>query len=161
MVDRTDHTPDSTDHTVGSADVAGEGASREPSEQLAEAFLPTVAATVTAAVVVSAIVGTGLTALIAAVGYLLVVPVAAFLHEPLVTMIRDDDPVDEQQAALDRLRDRYASGEIDEPEFERRLERLLETETVEDAAARGSQDVDRPRTTGTERGGTPSEAEER
>lgn len=36
----------------------------------------------------------------------------------------DDDP-------LATLRDRYARGEIDEVEFERRLERLLETEDIE------------------------------
>jgi uncharacterized membrane protein len=35
--------------------------------------------------------------------------------------------------ALEELRSRYARGEIDEAEFERRVERLLETET--DAAA--------------------------
>jgi uncharacterized membrane protein len=44
-----------------------------------------------------------------------------------------DGEVDEQQAALATLRDRYANGEIDEAEFERRVERLLETESVEDA----------------------------
>jgi uncharacterized protein YjbI with pentapeptide repeats len=44
-----------------------------------------------------------------------------------------DEEVDEQQAALATLRDRYANGEIDEAEFERRVERLLETESVADA----------------------------
>lgn len=42
---------------------------------------------------------------------------------------------DEQATALERLRERYASGEIDETEFERRVERLLETESVDDAEA--------------------------
>ena len=37
------------------------------------------------------------------------------------------------QEALETLRNRYARGEIDEAEFERRLEALLETESVEDA----------------------------
>lgn len=160
MGDRTDHAPDPADHTVDRADIAGEGESRGPREQLAEAFLPTVAVAVTAAVVVSAILGTGLTTLIAAVGYLLLVPLAAFLQEPLLTMVRDDDSADEEQAALDRLRDRYARGEIDELEFERRLERLLETETVEDAAARGSRDVDPDRAPGAERGEASPEAEQ-
>jgi hypothetical protein len=41
---------------------------------------------------------------------------------------RDDSPDDDP---LDTLRDRYARGEIDEIEFERRLERLLETEDVD------------------------------
>jgi uncharacterized membrane protein len=39
-------------------------------------------------------------------------------------------------AALDRLRDRYARGELSDEQFERKLETLLETETPEDARAR-------------------------
>ncbi len=35
--------------------------------------------------------------------------------------------------AMEALRGRYARGEIDEVEFERRVERLLRTETVADA----------------------------
>jgi hypothetical protein len=38
--------------------------------------------------------------------------------------------------ALETLRDRYARGEIDEAEFEARVERLLETETTTDARDR-------------------------
>jgi uncharacterized membrane protein len=38
-------------------------------------------------------------------------------------------------AALEALRDRYARGELDEDEFETRVERLLETESVADAEA--------------------------
>jgi len=41
----------------------------------------------------------------------------------------DDGP----QGALDELRSRYARGEMTEAEFESRLERLLETETVGNA----------------------------
>jgi hypothetical protein len=40
---------------------------------------------------------------------------------------------DQRDDALRTLRDRYARGELDDAAFERRLERLLETETVEDA----------------------------
>ncbi|MEA1931005.1 MAG: SHOCT domain-containing protein [Euryarchaeota archaeon] len=40
-----------------------------------------------------------------------------------------------EEEALETLRNRYARGEIDEAEFERRLEALLETESVEDAEA--------------------------
>ncbi len=45
------------------------------------------------------------------------------------------EPDDEDTAAaLDTLRDRYARGELTEEQFERKLERLLETDTVENAA---------------------------
>ena len=40
---------------------------------------------------------------------------------------------DEREEALATLREQYAAGKLDEEEFEARLERLLETETVADA----------------------------
>jgi uncharacterized membrane protein len=56
---------------------------------------------------------------------------------------RDRDPAAESDRdPLAELRRRYAEGEIDELEFERRLERLLETEDEAAAAAY----VDRRRT---------------
>lgn len=39
----------------------------------------------------------------------------------------------ETEDALETLRERYARGELSEEGFERRVERLLETESVEDA----------------------------
>ena len=48
---------------------------------------------------------------------------------------RSEPTGDETTAdALDSLRDRYARGELTDEQFERKLDRLLETETVEDAA---------------------------
>ncbi|WP_227357027.1 SHOCT domain-containing protein [Haladaptatus salinisoli] len=41
--------------------------------------------------------------------------------------------------ALETLRDRYARGELTDEQFERKLERLLETETVEDVEDRFSE----------------------
>lgn len=46
---------------------------------------------------------------------------------------RTEDGRDGQQAALETLRERYATGEIGEAEFERRVERLIGTESVADA----------------------------
>lgn len=45
--------------------------------------------------------------------------------------------------AMETLRERYAQGELSEAQFEAKLERLLETETLEDARVR----VDRSRRT--------------
>lgn len=43
------------------------------------------------------------------------------------------DTTTDAEAALHALREQYATGEIDELAFERRLERLLETESIADA----------------------------
>ncbi len=47
----------------------------------------------------------------------------------------DERGREETADALEQLRERYARDEIDEAEFERRVERLLETETVAEARA--------------------------
>jgi len=44
----------------------------------------------------------------------------------------DGERADEEQTPLARLRERYTNGEIDEAEFERRVEHLLETESLDD-----------------------------
>ena len=47
----------------------------------------------------------------------------------------DEDGVIEGNAdAIDRLRTRYAEGDLTDEQFERKLDKLLETETPEDAA---------------------------
>jgi len=45
---------------------------------------------------------------------------------PQSTVSTDDDPVE-------RLKQRYANGEIDEPTFERHLEFVMESESLDDA----------------------------
>jgi len=45
------------------------------------------------------------------------------------------EQADDEQTPLARLRERYTNGEIDEAEFERRVEHLLETESADDAEA--------------------------
>ncbi|SEO43967.1 Uncharacterized membrane protein [Halogranum amylolyticum] len=52
---------------------------------------------------------------------------------------------DERADALATLRARYARGELDEAEFERRLERLLETESVADASEHVARERERER----------------
>ena len=46
----------------------------------------------------------------------------------------DGSAVDDTADALERLRTRYANGDLTDEQFERKLDRLLETETPEDAA---------------------------
>ncbi|WP_293032701.1 SHOCT domain-containing protein [Natronococcus sp.] len=80
-------------------------------------------------------------------GYVVVVPMVALLFgdeddvrewwtEDEVDPESLDDPADEEPSAndaLERLRDRYAAGELTDDQFERKLDRLLETESLEDA----------------------------
>ena len=47
---------------------------------------------------------------------------------------RNDAPTGDTADALERLRTRYAEGDLTDEQFERKLDRLLETETPEDAA---------------------------
>ncbi|WP_144922020.1 SHOCT domain-containing protein [Halorubrum salsamenti] len=67
-----------------------------------------------------------------------------FVLIPLVALLGEDFPLVESETAdgesasateddpLATLRERYATGEIGEEEFERKLDRLLETEQLED-----------------------------
>ncbi|MEF8779383.1 MAG: SHOCT domain-containing protein [Haloferacaceae archaeon] len=90
-------------------------------------------------------------------GYVVVVPLVAVVlgseedrEEWLDGWTRREDATREETAEtaksgrdgrsgetpLERLRRRYAEGELTEEQFERKLERLLETETLEDAEDR-------------------------
>ena len=94
----------------------------------------------------------GLTAFFAVVGLEFLVPttfvLGFFIVVPLVALLGDSLPIVEsgseqdvsvesvraEQSAddpIDELRARYARGELNDAEFERRLERLLETEDAE------------------------------
>ena len=76
-----------------------------------------------------------------AIGYAVVVPLTSLLRGHGAESARDSPRESgrdgsEGADALDRLRDRYARGELSEAQFERKLETLLETETPEDARER-------------------------
>ncbi|QCW02143.1 SHOCT domain-containing protein [Natrinema pallidum] len=94
------------------------------------------------------------------VGYIAVVPIVGMLFdekpedEPERTAPETDEmernpeptPTDSDTAArdaLETLRERYAAGELTDAQFERKLERLLDTETLADARAR-ARDQRRP-----------------
>ncbi|WP_135536333.1 SHOCT domain-containing protein [Halostella pelagica] len=107
-------------------------------------------------IIVFLVLGVGITAaffdlwfagLVFALGFGVLLPLSDVLSKKLGTDEESDthdkrwdqhdigeesDEVDES-AALETLRERYAHGEIDEIEYERRLEDLLATESVDDA----------------------------
>lgn len=66
------------------------------------------------------------------VGWFVLTPVFMFFGDEIAEAIFEADGADEESPEsddpLEVLRDRYARGEISEAEFERRVERLLETE---------------------------------
>jgi uncharacterized membrane protein len=96
--------------------------------------------------------GGGAAGVVFVVGWLLLVPVSAILFDEVL----DIDELElggetDQQAhgsaagedtALATLRERYAAGDIDEEEFERRLDALLETEDLT-AESAGDASVER------------------
>ncbi|SEP80390.1 SHOCT domain-containing protein [Natrinema salaciae] len=87
------------------------------------------------------------------VGYIAVVPLVAILfgdeadrrewaddYLPAAEAESDGEttsgePEADARDALETLRERYAAGELTDDQFERKLERLLDTETLEDAQA--------------------------
>lgn len=58
----------------------------------------------------------------------------------------DADPGDRRETPIETLRDRYAAGELTDDEFQRRLDRLLETEGI----GRTESGSEPPRRTGSE-----------
>ncbi|WP_231185438.1 SHOCT domain-containing protein [Haladaptatus sp. DYF46] len=116
------------------------------------------------AILVFVILGTGILGLflgiswawmIFAIGFVVVLPLVAILSDAIKRAtgtpdwyerkVRDgtEEGKDPQQDALDTLRDRYARGEIDEEEFERRVNLLLENETIGDVKARQERERER------------------
>jgi uncharacterized membrane protein len=88
-------------------------------------------------------------------GYIVIVPIVAILFgdgddiaewwdDETASETAATEPEDDGMASdpLRTLRDRYARGELTDEEFDRRLDRLLETETVEDVAEYRRHSVD-------------------
>ncbi|WP_434530329.1 SHOCT domain-containing protein [Haloarcula sp. NS06] len=91
------------------------------------------------------------------VGYVVVAPLTELLYRDTdkeVADIEEADPAPSSDGSdetpLERLRRRYADGKLTDEQFERKLERLLETETlddIEDSAVVREQEQDRQRET--------------
>jgi uncharacterized membrane protein len=79
-------------------------------------------------------VGTEEAAVVFVVGWLLLVPLIAIVGDELAGAGEEDG--EEPAGPLEELKGRYARGEIDEAEFERRVDRLLETEEGDATAPR-------------------------
>ena len=74
-------------------------------------------------------------------GLFIVLPVLHTLTKPLPDEDGDADADAPDDPALRALRERYARGEIDEREFERKLDRLLETEDAETVNRGDGEDI--------------------
>ena len=86
--------------------------------------------------------------IVVAIGWFMLTPVFLFWGEEIAQFLYGEDESQAQSGerdALTELKQRYARGEIDDAEFERRLERLIEldeipaeTRRVTDRTARSS-----------------------
>jgi uncharacterized membrane protein len=110
----------------------------ERTRELAAAAPAVIAVATLGVVALLGLFGYGTLAGAAAIlGWLLLTPLSAVLvdalglEEPAAEATESESATTATADPLETLRDRYARGEIGEEEFERRLERLLETEDVE------------------------------
>ncbi|ELZ46147.1 hypothetical protein C463_04744 [Halorubrum californiense DSM 19288] len=83
-------------------------------------------------------------------GFFILIPLVLVLDEDFPLVAADEpDPSTESGTTAERpvaaLRERYASGEIDEAEFERKLDRLLATEDLDERFDRVDSDRDERR----------------
>lgn len=78
-------------------------------------------------------------------GWIVVVPILAVLFDESEDDMALDDRSSgsDRQDALETLRDRYARGELDDVEFERRVEKLLENESIEQVEERVEKERER------------------
>lgn len=127
--------------------VTGDGDGDDDGESILET-LPAVFAVGTLGIgMLAAVLGAGeLVPVVFVVGWFILTPLSAILGETKLvqewlggrhaTASSHDDSVGDDEAALEELKRRYARGEIDEAEFERRTAMLLENDSIEDVAER-------------------------
>lgn len=112
--------------------------------RLVENLPALVAVTTLGVAALLAVLGFGTaTAVVAVVGWLLLTPLSAVVNEEILDPDGGDERTVEGPSAdatptdpVDRLRERYVDGDIDEAEFERRLDLLLDTEEADAETAR-------------------------
>lgn len=133
------------------------------SRPIVEGMTPSVAVVIVAvlaAFVALAAIDSSVAIVLAVFGLLfgggLIRELTAAFDDSDATTETEPEPAADREDALERLRTRYADGELTDAEFERRLEVLLETETVADVEryledrdgqsnAHGIDDTDRER----------------
>lgn len=93
--------------------------------------------TLPAGILAGMVFGGGAAGAVFVVGWLLLVPVSDILFDEVLDLdaveVGSDEPAattSGEDTALATLRERYAAGDIDEAEFERRLDALVETEDL-------------------------------
>lgn len=82
-----------------------------------------------------------LAGVVSILGFVVLFPVLLFWGEDIAAWLYEEETESADTDPLDTLKRRYAEGTIDEDEFERRLDVLLETDARADDIAHEREDV--------------------